>query len=193
MKIILIRHGETDYNAKKCFYGRLDVSINQTGQDQARQLATKLASCHPDRLITSQLVRTKETASLIFPTYTQEANSSLNEKGFGNWEGKTANQIEACYKDDWQAWLEDPLGYTPATVEPFSSFKQRVLTGIASYLVEPTEPEAVYVFVLHLGVIRLLLSEWFPNYSFWDIQLDQGNYTLLDYQPDKWRVLNWNI
>ena len=193
MKIILIRHGETDCNAKKCFYGSLDVSINQTGQKQARQLATKLISYHPEKLITSQLVRTKETASLIFPTYIQEANASLNEKGFGNWEGKTANQIEACYKEDWQAWLEDPFGYTPATVESFSSFKQRVLNGIASYLVEPAEQEAVYVFVLHLGVIRILLSEWFPNCSFWDIQLDQGNYTLLDYQQDKWRVLNWNV
>lgn len=67
MKIILIRHGETEYNQRQLFYGKTDVSLNEVGIQQARLLYKKLAGMKTEASIyTSYLKRTIETAGINF-------------------------------------------------------------------------------------------------------------------------------
>ena len=62
-----MRHGQTDYNRRRCFYGSHDVSVNGQGQKDAKQLALLMQEHSVDVIYTSCLKRTQETAQLAFP------------------------------------------------------------------------------------------------------------------------------
>ncbi|GCF95217.1 histidine phosphatase [Enterococcus florum] len=188
MKIYLMRHGETDYNQQKLFYGMTDAALNSTGREQALQLKEKLLDLSDQlHVYTSTLSRTIETAELIFPSQKIRALSQLNEKGFGKWEGMNAQQIQLRFPREWQLWLDEPFEYTPPEAEEFASFKQRVLACFHRLLQEDKD----LAIVGHLGVLRVLLSE-LTNQSFWEIELEQGNYTLLEKTDHGYLIRYWN-
>ncbi|EGO5243222.1 histidine phosphatase family protein [Enterococcus faecalis] len=190
MDIYWIRHGETELNQKKLFYGTTDASLNQTGIQQSLRLQEKMAQLPQIPVIyTSDLQRTKETASLIFPKRKSLVKPDLNEKSFGAWEGLNAAQIEAKYPEEWALWIQEPFNYTPPEAEAFSKFKRRVLRTMDSLLVS----ENSFAVVSHLGVIRLILSTWFPERLFWDIELTQGNYTHIQYYEQQFHIKKWNV
>lgn len=186
MKIYLIRHGETDYNKQRLFYGLTDISINLQGIDQALLLREKLVAL-PQQIpvFTSSLKRTVETAKLIFPEHKLNRLSEFNEKSFGLWEGLNADQIQEKFPDEWTAWLEDTFEVTPPKAENYAEFKQRVLSCFEKLL--GLQQEAI-VIVGHLGVLRVILAEYFPEKSFWEIELDQGNYTMISCDNSAFRI-----
>ncbi|MFV0505012.1 MAG: histidine phosphatase family protein [Lachnospirales bacterium] len=92
-KIYLIRHGETDLNKKRAFYGSLDVAINQRGKEQAQLLNTLLEEKQITEVYRSDMLRTKMTSDIIFPGFNKKIDSRLNEKDFGKWEGLVADEI----------------------------------------------------------------------------------------------------
>lgn len=73
----LMRHAQTDYNRRRCFYGSYDVSINEQGQADAKQLHFLMQEHPVDVIYTSCLKRTQETAQLAFPEKESPAHSRL--------------------------------------------------------------------------------------------------------------------
>ena len=123
MKIILIRHGETEYNRRHLFYGKTDISLNDTGVQQAYLLNEKLAGMRLEvPIYTSSLKRTIETAELIFPDQKKISLNELDEKDFGLWEGLSADQINERFPEEWEKWLISPFEVTPINAEKFSDF-----------------------------------------------------------------------
>ena len=188
MKIYLIRHGETEYNRKKLFYGSKDVSINATGIIQSEQLNKKINLPLTYPIIISGLKRTHETAQLIFPNHHYIEVSGLNEKSFGKWEGLNANQIQAKYPEAWASWLKAPFAYTPPLAENFTDFENRVLKAMEKLVSQNHS----CVVITHIGVIRVWLHSLFPEKNFWDIELTQGNYTCIDCSDGKFTIDVWN-
>ncbi len=183
-KWYLIRHGETDFNKKRFFYGKADVSINETGKEQAALLHQLMKGRNISRVYTSQLKRTQETAAIIFPDHTPIAYKALNERDFGLWEGRTANEIQAAFPLVWEEWLERPFEVTPSKAEPFDKFKERVWS-IAKEIRETADSEIVIVG--HLGVLRLIY-QFLVNMEadFWSIDIPQGTALLLE-DNDPWK------
>ena len=182
-KWYLIRHGETDFNKKRFFYGKADVSINETGKEQAALLHQLMKGKSISRVYTSQLKRTQETAAIIFPDQKPTAYKALNERDFGLWEGRTANEIQAAFPLVWEEWLESPFEVTPSKAEPFEKFKERVWS-IVKEIRETADPEIVIVG--HLGVLRLIY-QFLVNMEadFWSIDIPQGTALLLE-DNDPW-------
>ena len=182
-KWYLIRHGETDFNKKRFFYGKADVSINETGKEQAALLHQLMKGKSISRVYTSQLKRTQETAAIIFPDQNPTAYKALNERDFGLWEGRTANEIQAAFPLVWEEWLESPFKVTPSKAEPFNKFKERVWS-IVQEIRERADPEIVIVG--HLGVLRLIY-QFLVNMEadFWSIDIPQGTALLLE-DNDPW-------
>ena len=182
-KWYLIRHGETDFNKKRFFYGKADVSINETGKEQAALLHQLMKGKSISRVYTSQLKRTQETVAIIFPDQTPTAYKALNERDFGLWEGRTANEIQAAFPLVWEEWLESPFEVTPSKAEPFEKFKERVWS-IVKEIRETADPEIVIVG--HLGVLRLIY-QFLVNMEadFWSIDIPQGTALLLE-DNDPW-------
>lgn len=176
-KIYLIRHGETDLNKAKCFYGSLDVSINNTGKRQAMSLKEAFLEINPDNIFISGKKRTKETADIVFPNQAKIIEERFAEKGFGEWEGLDANEIEKLYPEEWQKWLDNPFGYTPPEAESFSEFKKRVLTAYQEIVATTTDN---VVIISHLGVIRTIVSYASSIDDFWSINLEQDAWLELE-------------
>lgn len=182
-KWYLIRHGETDFNKKRFFYGKADVSINETGKEQASKIHQLLKGRAISRIYTSQLKRTQETATIIFPDQIPTAYKALNERDFGLWEGRTANEIQAAFPLVWEEWLESPFDVTPSKAEPFQKFKDRVQSIVEE--IRETDDDEIAI-VGHLGVLRLIYQFLVdPEADFWSIDIPQGTVLLLE-DKDPW-------
>lgn len=183
----LMRHGQTVCNQENRFYGSLESPLTDQGRLQAKRMAQLLELHEIDQVYVSQLSRAQETARLIFPNRTYTVLSGLNEKDFGLWEGKTADEIEDAFSNEWNRWLEAPLIYTPPEAEVFSKFEERVKTCMQSILDSPTQSLAV---VAHLGVLRIIYQELVdPSKEFWDIDIPQGQVLRLKFDGDS----NWDV
>ena len=182
-KWYLIRHGETDFNKKRFFYGKADVSINETGKEQATLLHQLMKGKSISQVYTSQLKRTQETAAIIFPDQNPTAYKALNERDFGLWEGRTANEIQAAFPLVWEEWLESPFDVTPSKAEPFQKFKDRVQSIVEE--IRETDDDEIAI-VGHLGVLRLIYQFLVdPEADFWSIDIPQGTVLLLE-DKDPW-------
>lgn len=189
MRIYLLRHGETEYNRKGLFYGVTDVPLNQTGVEQSRVIQEKLADLPLDYPVyTSERLRAQQTAELAFPKHERISLACLNEKSFGAWEGLHADEIEGKFPKEWQCWLAEPFRYTPPEADSFFQFQKNIIDGFSQLLVEGKD----FVIVSHLGVARVILSFCFPEKEFWDIALDQGNYTCIELGEDGFSWVKWN-
>ncbi|QLL69191.1 histidine phosphatase family protein [Lactobacillus sp. 3B(2020)] len=182
MKLILSRHGTTEFNLGRKFYGSTDVSLALAGRQQAELLASKVAIFKPTLIIETTLKRTAQTTAPYIKKYPDVAVlklAELNEKGFGNWEGLDADEIQTTYPEEWLKWLKAPLSYTPPTVESFSAFKTRVKSGFTKILAEFPEHNVIWV-VAHLGTLRIIAQELGEQKDFYDIQFPAGTLTVLD-------------
>ena len=185
-KWYLIRHGETDFNKKRFFYGKADVSINETGKEQASNIHQLLKGRDISPIYTSQLKRTQETATIIFPDQIPKAYKALNERDFGLWEGRTANEIQAAFPLVWEEWLESPFDVTPSKAEPFQKFKDRVQSIVEE--IRETDDDEIAI-VGHLGVLRLIYQFLVdPEADFWSIDIPQGTVLLLE-DKDPWEEM----
>lgn len=88
-KIILIRHGETDYNKERRMQGWLDIPLNKAGRDQAKVAAVKLRGTKFDAIYSSDLIRAHETAKIIVKTLKHKINTTeaLRERDMGIFSG----------------------------------------------------------------------------------------------------------
>ena len=110
-RLLLVRHGETEWNRQKRFQGQIDIPLNENGQRQGKQAADFLRDVKIDAAVTSSLSRPKETAEIILqhhPSITLEATDGLKEIGHGEWEGMYDHEIDAKYPGMLQQWQQQP-------------------------------------------------------------------------------------
>jgi broad specificity phosphatase PhoE len=93
-ELLLVRHGETDWNAEGRLQGHTDRPLNEYGRRQAKELAARLAEEHVDAIYASDLSRARETAEIVGERLglTVVIDPDLREKNWGTWEGLTGDQ-----------------------------------------------------------------------------------------------------
>jgi len=111
IKLILIRHGESDGNAQRKFSGFQDVDLTEKGIWQAKRLARRLEGVSVDTVYCSDLKRARHTAEIIFGDRGKDivTNPKFREINFGAWEGYTFEEVKAKfgYGDKFNSWLEN--------------------------------------------------------------------------------------
>lgn len=190
MTLFVTRHGETTLNQQRKFYGALDVPIDEQGRQQASQLAAKLHEQPLDVIIRSDTRRTQQTAQPIIedhPNAEVLINPGLNEKGFGDWEGLDADEIEAKDPVTWHDWIADPFDVTPNGAESFADFSNRVLTTVET-LMPMFNQTANVLLVAHLGTLRVMHQAWVPGTVFWNLDFKAGHYSTYQIQDGKGRL-----
>lgn len=156
LEMLLIRHGETDWNRELRFQGQVDVPLNATGHDQALRLGMRLASEAVHRLYSSDLVRTVQTASpaaerLALPGM---ADRALREQAFGVIDGMSVPDIQRDHPDIWARWLDFDPDYAPPGGETQREFHDRVM-GAMARLAHAHGGQRL-VIVTHGGVLDIL-------------------------------------
>lgn len=151
--LILVRHGETDWNAQHRWQGHSDTELNDAGREQARRLAEGLGRV--DALYSSDLSRARETAEILAGTIGVEVrfDQRLRERGFGAWEGLTTEEIESSFPDEQRRWRAG-IGAGAHNAEPFEAFAARVGSFVEEIGQRHVGEEVLVV--AHGGTIRVV-------------------------------------
>ena len=153
-KLLLVRHGETDWNRDGRWQGGSDTRLNDVGREQARALAQQLDG-EIDVLYSSDLARARETAEIVAAKLGLEVrlDPRLRERGFGSWEGLTTTEIEERFAEAHRRWLAGE-GAGADDAEAFEDFSARVEEFLSDVLrLHPGEEVLV---VSHGGSIRVI-------------------------------------
>lgn len=156
-ELILIRHGETDWNRELRFQGQLDVPLNAIGQEQARRVAERLALQPVHALISSDLQRALQTAEALARRAGHAAPRTevgLREQHFGVVEGLRVPDIQSRYPEAWAQWVRFDEHYAFDGGECTRDFHARVL-GALSALVQRHAGQTLAV-VTHGGVLDMV-------------------------------------
>jgi alpha-ribazole phosphatase len=131
---LLIRHGQTEWNVSGKYTGQSDIPLNDTGRLQSQQLIEKLKDSPPDVVITSDLMRARETAEILAAPFNLpvQTDARLREINQGIWEGMAFSDIKAKYAAEFAARQDNPLEVAPPGGETLRQVKERVLTAVAS-------------------------------------------------------------
>ena len=105
-RILLVRHGETDWNRDERWQGHAGPSLNQRGRAQAEAVAARLAGRQPAALVTSDLPRAVETAEVIAEAtgLRPSLDAGLREVDVGSWSGLTREEAELSDPDGYARW-----------------------------------------------------------------------------------------
>ncbi len=179
MKLLLARHGETDFNQQYRFAGQSQTMLTEQGREQARQLGEALSPLWSRKIITSPLYRALETAELAAKTANYEEwisiDSGLQETGLGDFEGKSTEEVmELCVqrglveyqtmqycdihimKRDLRKPLEERCGFEP--LKDIDARLQRVIEKTIAREAQQKEDRPI-VLVAHGGVNAYLLEK----------------------------------
>ena len=155
--LLIIRHGESEWNVERRWQGWLDAPLTALGEQQARQRAEALAASgyRPAVVHCSDLGRARQTAEIVADVLSVDCRSDpgLRERNGGEWEGSTGAEIEVRWPGLRDAWRRGEITAPPGGEED-AAVLSRVDNAIASVLAGP-EPAMV---VTHHGVLRLIAT-----------------------------------
>lgn len=185
-KLILVRHGQTQMNADKIYFGKLNPPLNETGRKQALEVREKLKKvCEKetyDFIHASPLERTKETAEIV--NYLGKEillDSRLEELNFGIFEGLRFQEICEKYPEEYQKSVEEWQTYNYETGENLQELQKRAWDYI-SHL----DFSKNHLVVSHWGVICSFLSYVMSKNleSYWKFKVVNGGIVVLEIRDD---------
>ena len=157
-RVVLWRHGQTDWNLANRFQGHSDIPLNETGIDQARKAAPLLYGLRPSKIISSDLIRAKQTAQELanISRLPIHIDPGLRETNGGKWEGRTGAENRADDYEKFVNWLDgndEPAGDFG---ERRSGIALRAVTAIERALEKEIE---TLVVVTHGGTARIIIGK----------------------------------
>lgn len=159
MKFLMIRHGETSWNAEKKIQGSTDIPLNEAGVAQAQALGEQLleqGNCI-ERIYTSAQIRARQTARILSDRLGLEMRvlKGLEEMRLGLWEGLNWDEVAQRYPEEFGRWKKERR-YVPA---PRGESYQNVLERVVPALRKVARAESGDVLIVtHSAVIMSLLS-----------------------------------
>jgi broad specificity phosphatase PhoE len=152
-ELVLVRHGETDWNRERRFQGHADQPLNDTGREQARVLARTLSSERIDAVYSSDLLRARETAEILAAGLGTEvvALQELREIDVGEWQGLTWPEIESRFPEGLVAWRERGYGWDQG--ETYERLGERVVGALTR--IAASHPAQRVLVVGHGGTVRV--------------------------------------
>jgi probable phosphoglycerate mutase len=151
-ELLLVRHGETDWNRERRFQGHADPPLNDAGREQAHELAETLAGEGIDAIYTSDLQRARETAEILAARFGSEvvALRELREIDVGDWQGLTWPEIEERHPDGAARWHRDGHGWDGG--ETYEQLRERIVAALRG--IAERHPGQRVLVVGHGGTVR---------------------------------------
>ncbi|OBI96918.1 glucosyl-3-phosphoglycerate phosphatase [Mycobacterium asiaticum] len=209
-RLVMLRHGQTDYNLGSRMQGQLDTDLSELGRAQAVAAAEVLGKLQPLLILSSDLRRAYDTAVKLGERTGMQVrvDARLRETHLGDWQGMTHAQIDAEAPGARLAWREDATwaphgGESRVDVAARSVPLVSELVAAAPEWGGPGEPERPVVLVAHggliaalsAGLLRLPVGNWpilggLGNASW--VQLSGHSALGADFDAIRWRLDVWN-
>ena len=194
-RILLWRHGQTDWNVVNRFQGHSDIELNSVGIYQAQLAAPIIAGMEPTAILSSDLSRARVTASKLGEIVNMEVliDERLRETNCGNWEGLTGDEIRKVDLDNLRQWSlggDNPAG---GIGERRSEVGARAVAAITDALVGKDNQRIVVA--THGGTARTIIGSYLElPIPFWSRigGLSNAQWSILDHSPKGWLLVEHN-
>lgn len=156
-QLVLVRHGETDWNRDRRIQGHTDIELSDHGREQSQRLALRLSREPIQAIYSSDLLRAHQTADPIAAALGLPVHATplLREVSFGLWEGLTVPEVEAGWPVEYAAWREDSVRYRAPDGEWIEELQKRAMGCVAELLA--AHPGQTVVVVGHGGSVKAIL------------------------------------
>jgi alpha-ribazole phosphatase len=171
-RLYLARHGVVENVDPPRFYGMTDAPISAQGKKQIEVMAQWFVGKRIDRIYSSTLSRSVESAHIIAKALNKNVISveGLCEGNFGKWEGLTIEEVEKRYPEDYKKWITNYVSFRLPNGESLELFQNRILSELKILL--ETNKNNHLVLALHGGVNRIILC--------WALGIDMTNFYRID-------------
>jgi len=195
-RVVLWRHGQTDWNIKNRFQGHSDIALNDVGLYQAQHAARLLAGMKPTAIISSDLQRCTATAQALadLTHLPITLDRDLRETNGGNWEGRTGEENRA---EDWAnfvRWIDGDNNPAGATGERRTEVAARAVGAIERALAQGGENQLLVV-ATHGGTSRCVLGKLLElPQSHWAVigGLSNAAWSILQSNRRGWNLMEHN-
>ena len=157
MRLIVVRHGETQYNIQNRITGQSDVPLSPLGERQAERVGTYLANEKIDIIVSSDLQRARATGQAVarFHNIPIQEDTDLREIAMGEWEGHNSAEIMSLFADAQIKWRADATNFAiPGGGENLTQVHARIVRAVKRWYTQ--YPDANVIWVTHGGFIGLL-------------------------------------
>ena len=156
-ELVLVRHGETVGESAIRLYGSTDVALSELGRRQMDRVRVALDGIAFDRIYTSPLVRSRESAAIVHPRRRPLPTvvPSFSEIDFGAWEGLTREEVAERDPEQFRSWGGTDLSWGFPQGDTREGFQRRVKQSTLELLLEP---QGVLLCVLHKGVVKTIIG-----------------------------------
>ena len=183
-KLILIRHGQTEWNITGRYQGQSDVALSEEGIRQAELLAAHFPADHLDAVYTSDLQRAVDTARRVADRFDCQVqpDAELREINFGQWEGLTYDQIAAQWPDEIGNFFTRPDILQIPQGEGFVALQQRVVKRVRE--LAALHDDHTIALVAHGAILRTILAAalHMPLRYLWSLRQDNTAVNILRYE-----------
>jgi broad specificity phosphatase PhoE len=193
MEIILVRHGQTEWNTGRVYRGRADVGLDEVGMKQAELLGGYLAELKLDAVYSSPLRRALDTAVAVaqHQAIDVQVSDGLIDFDYGKWQGLSDEEVRKSYPALRRRWCTAPHLVTMPRGESLRDVKKRALAVVDEAV---RGYDGHVVLVSHRVVNKVLICSLLGlgNSHFWDIRQDVGGMTTFDYVESRFVLTGHN-
>jgi len=191
-RLILVRHGETEWNRESRIQGQRDSALSAAGRAQARAVAARLGRERAVHLVASDLGRAMDTARPIAEVtgLAIEPLTGLRERSFGIFEGRTLLEIEATWPAEHARWRTRDPDYAMPGGESLAQLRRRVHDCLSGLVARDLSSLIV---VTHGGVLDVVyrIAMNLPDESRRSWPLRNASLNRIEWTRDGWRVTAW--
>jgi broad specificity phosphatase PhoE len=181
-QLILIRHGETDWNVEGRWQGQADVPLNENGLKQAEQIAQLLSNRKIQAIYTSDSTRTRRTAEVLGRVIGLRVyiDIRLREIHQGEWQGLLITEIKERYSEEFRSRRANPLTIAPPGGETTKQVQERALSFIKD--ISDHYPNEAVAIVSHGFTIAVIVAHLkrIPFEKVWNLVPKNGDLIELD-------------
>jgi broad specificity phosphatase PhoE len=190
-RLLLIRHGETEWSRVRRFTGARDLPLSPVGRAQSEAVGRALADRPLAAVWTSPLERARATAETVAKPHRVEPHvaPAFREMAFGQWEGATRDELAERFPEPLRAWVSTPHLVTPPGGETLGEVLARVTAGLEE--LRRAHAGSAVALVTHAIVIRLLVLSGLglgPE-RLWTVDASTAGISEIEY-TDSWTVVH---
>jgi probable phosphomutase (TIGR03848 family) len=184
--VLLLRHGRTTANASGGLAGRRPVELDDTGRDQAQRVGERLRKLPLSAVVTSPLIRCRQTLDLALPDIVPEVDEGLTECGYGDWEGRPLKEL--AQDPLWPVVQQHPSAVVFPNGEAMAAMSARAVATIRYWDAKITAgygPDALWLACSHGDVIKAIVADALGLHldEFQRIVADPASVSVIRYTP----------
>jgi probable phosphomutase (TIGR03848 family) len=193
--VLLLRHGRTTANASGGLAGRRPVELDDTGREQARRVGERLRALPLAAVVSSPLIRCRQTLELALPDVVPSIEDGLIECGYGDWEGRPLKEL--AEDPLWPVVQQHPSAVVFPNGEAMAAMSARAVAAVRAWdtrIAAEHGPDALWVACSHGDVIKAIVADAMGLHldAFQRIVADPASVTAIRYTATRPFLLRLN-